>query len=63
MFSDIKHVAITILKLEQNYFTMQKGVQKMKMEWQTVKTLIRLLLDEQSDLGLHCLHMSDRPKT
>ena len=25
--------------------------------WQTVKTLIRLLLKEQSDLGLHCLLM------
>ena len=23
--------------------------------WQTVKTLIRLLHEEQSDLGLHCL--------
>ena len=25
------------------------------VEWQTVKTLIRLLQEEQSDLGLHCL--------
>ena len=31
--------------------------QKYLVEWQTVKTLIRLLLKEQSDLGLHCLHM------
>ena len=30
---------------------------------QTVKTLIRLLLEEQSDLGLHCLPGSIRPKT
>ena len=28
------------------------------MEWQTAEILIRLLLQEQSDLGLHCLHMS-----
>ena len=28
------------------------------MEWQTVETLIKLLLQEQSDLGLHCLHIS-----
>ena len=27
----------------------------MQMVWQTVQTLIRLLLWEQSDLGLHCL--------
>ena len=27
---------------------------KYLVEWQTVKTLIRLLLQEQSDLGLHC---------
>ena len=27
----------------------------MQVEEQTVKTLIRLLLEEQSDLGLHCL--------
>ena len=30
---------------------------KYLMEWQTVYTLIRLLPQEQSDLGLHCLHM------
>ena len=27
------------------------------VEWHTVKNLIRLLLQEQSDLGLHYLHM------
>ena len=26
-----------------------------QIEWQTVTTLIRLLLEDQSDLGLHCL--------
>ena len=30
---------------------------KYLVKWQTVPTLIRLLLKEQSDLGLHCLHM------
>ena len=28
-----------------------------------MKTLIRLLLEEQSDLGLHCLPRSIRPNT
>ena len=31
---------------------------KCLVEWQTVKTLIRLLLQEQSDLSLHFLHMA-----
>ena len=31
---------------------------KCLVEWQTVNTQIRLLLQEQSDLGLHCLHMA-----
>ena len=34
-----------------------------QMEYQTVKTLIRLLLEEQSDLGLHCLHRPICPKS
>ena len=33
------------------------GFFKYLVEWQTVQTLIRLLLQEQSNLGLHCLHM------
>ena len=33
------------------------------VEWQIVQTQIRLLLQEQSDLGLHCLHMSFCHKT
>ena len=32
-------------------------------EWQTVQTQIRLLLEERSDLGLHCLPRSICPKT
>ena len=30
-------------------------IMKCLSEWQTGKTLIRLLLKKQSDLGLHCL--------
>ena len=36
---------------------------KMQMVLQTVKTLIRLLLEEQSDQGLHCLPRPICPKT
>ena len=36
----------------------------MKMEWQTVKTLIRLLLEEeQSDLDMYCLLIFVHVKT
>ena len=35
----------------------------MQKELQTMKTLIRLLLKEQSDLGLHCLQLGCRLKT
>ena len=35
---------------------------KMQLELQTVQTLIRLLLSEQSDLGLHCLPRPICPK-
>ena len=44
-------ISIIVLQLEQLDFTVQYCVQKM----QTEKTLIRLLLEEQSDQGLHCL--------
>ena len=30
--------------------------EKSRISWQIVLTLIRLLFQEQSDLGLHCLH-------
>ena len=39
------------------FFVFNAVVFKYLVEWQTVETLIRLLLKEQSDLGLHCLHM------
>ena len=35
----------------------------MLMEWQTEQTLIRLLLQKQSDLGLHCLPRPICPNT
>ena len=41
--------------MDQFVFTMHEVVKKVQMEWETVKTLIGLLLLEQSDLGLHCL--------
>ena len=48
-------INIIVLQLEQLHFTVQYCVQKMQTEQQTEKTLIRLLHEEQSDLGLHCL--------
>ena len=37
--SDIRQTAVIILKFEQDGFTIQLCVQKMQLEWQTVKTL------------------------
>ena len=48
-------ITIIVLQLEQLDYTVQYCVQKMQTEQQTEKTLIRLLHEEQSDLGLHCL--------
>ena len=48
-------ITIIVLQLEQLDFTVQYCVQKMQTEQQTEKTLIRLLHEEHSDLGLHCL--------
>ena len=48
-------ITIIVLQLEQLDFTVQYCVQKMQTEKQTEKTLIRLLHEEQSDLGLPCL--------
>ena len=46
-------ITIIVLQLEQLDFTVQYCVQKMQIEQQTEKTLIRLLHEEQSDLSLH----------
>ena len=48
-------ITMVVLQLEQLDFTVQYCVQKMQTEKQTEKTLITLLYEEQSDLGLHCL--------
>ena len=48
-------ITIIVSQLERLDFTVQYCVQKMQTESQTEKTLIRLLHEEQSDLGLHCL--------
>ena len=53
-----ENVAAIYLKFKKRGQTFGYFIKKMQMEGQTVKTLIRLLLVEQSDLGLHCL-----PKT
>ena len=61
--SDTRKNAVITLKFAQGGFTIEKGVQKVQTEWLTVQTLIRLLLKEQSDLGLLCLPRPDCPKT
>ena len=50
-------IAEIVQKFEQLDFTIHdsESTQKMQMEWQTMWTLIWLFLQEQSDLGLHCL--------
>ena len=50
-----KMFAVINLKFKQRGFSMEKFIQNVLIERQTVQTLIRLLLVEQSDLGLHCL--------
>ena len=40
---------------------MQLHVQKVQMEWQTLQTMIQLLLKDQFNLGLHCLCQSICP--
>ena len=50
-----ENFVVIYLKFKQRGKTFGYFTKKMQMEKQTVKTLIRLLLWEQSDLGLHCL--------
>ena len=54
-FRTPENFAVIFLKFKQRGQTLQYFIKTMQMEWQTVKTLIRLLLEEQSDLGLHFL--------
>ena len=43
------------LFLNRIILLIRAGIHKKLSEYQTEKTLIRLLLQKQSDLGLHCL--------
>ena len=47
-----RKIVVIILKFEPCGFTIHIGAQKMQTEWQTV---LRLLLQGQSNQGLHCL--------
>ena len=50
-----KMFAVINLKFKQRGFSIEKIIQNMQIEWQTVQTQIRLIHYKQSDLGLHCL--------
>ena len=61
---------IVIIHLKITIFTLQKMLNTVIIlrfqtdwSWKTVQTQIRLLLEEQSDQGIHCLlfylHLSD----
>ena len=60
-YSDNRKIAVIILKLEYYHFTIWYEGTVMILSFrtdrpgQTVQTQIRLLLEEQSDQGLHCL--------
>ena len=62
-FGTPQTIAIIVLKIEKFDVTLHWCIQKMLMEWQTAYTLIRLLVQKQSDLGLHCLLRHIRPNT
>ena len=62
-FGTPQTIAIIVLKIEKFDVTLHECIQKMQMERQTAKTLIRLLLQKQSDLGLHCLLRPICPNT
>ena len=66
MCSGLSKVTVNVLKIRTLYSILFlpkfcflcSCFLKYLVERQTVQTQIRLLLKEQSDLGLHCLHMS-----
>ena len=62
-FQRLEKFAVMYIKFKQRCQILGYFVKKVQMELQTVKTLIRLLLEEQSDLGLHCLPRPICPKT
>ena len=53
----------TVLEIKQFEFSIQCDVLKKQIERQTAHTLIRLLLKEQSDLGLHSFVRPTSPNT
>ena len=61
--SDNWKIAVIILKFEQWSLCIEQGVQNMQTEWQTEQTLSKLLRQEHSDQGLHCLPRSACLKT
>ena len=62
-FSDAKKLCCNQPEIQTKRPNLRVFHQKDANGKQTVKTLIRLLLKEQSDLGLHCLPRPVCPKT
>ena len=60
--SDIWSICCNNLKFEKDGFTIEWRTKKMRTDWETMQTQIRSLLQEQSDLGLHCLPRDVCPK-
>ena len=56
--SDTQKIAVIILKFEQLSFTIKKYFQKWQMEWQTVLTLIRLLLLKQGLIWVYTVRLN-----
>ena len=63
VFSKVKNIAKMTLNLNKmTFLSVKKCLYKMQTVWQTVQTLIRLSLWQQSDLGLHYLLWPICPK-
>ena len=58
-----KIVPVIVLKMKEFGFREQKCIQKFMCNDQTVQTQMRLLIYEQSHLGLHCLIRPTCPNT
>ena len=64
MYNKCSNVLNTFLSVfKAKMLASRVGTNKCLSEWQTGKTLIRLLLKKQSDLGLHCLSRPFRQAT
>ena len=62
-FSDARKLCCNLPKIQEKRPNLRVFHQKDADGIPTVKTQIRLLLEEQSDLGLHCLPRPNCPKT